>query len=187
MGIIPGRSAPRFSILILAALSMILCSQLAVPALADSFTVQSLGEGVPIGINDLGQVVGYFGDHALVYQNGSYETLSYSGEQITMGRFGQISAEYWDGRKWNPTIYVQGSFDPVTLAGVRGHSTAFKGINNWGQIVRQTTPFGLIGGIGYIGTPNRAAVTEPSALACLCIGLSVLVLILTRQTRAMSG
>lgn len=152
-----------------------------------TYTTVSYGLGHAtelVGINDLGEIIGMSGDTisevGFVYNGGEFSQIPFSGsdEQFTLtgvNNWGQISAEYWDGTKWNPVIYSRGTFHPVVLDGVSASSsdTTVKGINDLGQIIGQTAPVGTLGGTGYIGTPNLADAAEPSTITLLAIALAL--------------
>jgi len=93
---------------------------------------------VPRGINNLGQIVGYYGDHAFLDSSGTYTTLDYSPnvydtQAYAINDLGQIVGSYSDASGQHGFIYSNGIF--TALYGPSGIDLVPTGINDEGQIV----------------------------------------------------
>jgi probable HAF family extracellular repeat protein len=97
------------------------------------------------GINDLGQVVGYYaglyngvgGTHGFLYTGGTYSTLDAPGATRTqaygINNAGQISGSYSDGTTNHGFLYNGTTYTTLDVPGA--DQTSAYGINNAGQVV----------------------------------------------------
>jgi probable HAF family extracellular repeat protein len=93
------------------------------------------------GINDLGQIVGYYADssgqHGFLYGNGTWTTLNYPSGNATgaqgINDLGQIVGYYDANSAAHGFLYSNGTW--TTLNYPSGNATDAQGINDLGQIV----------------------------------------------------
>lgn len=104
----------------------------------------------PFGINDLGQIVGYYidgsGYHGFLYSSGNFTKIdepSATGGTFALGinNAGQIVGFFFDGTNDNGFLYSGGSFTTVDFPSEQ--LTVAVGINDAGQIS------------GYIENPGK--------------------------------
>jgi probable HAF family extracellular repeat protein len=95
------------------------------------------------GINDSGQIVGYYNNpgpgnaNGFLYSNGSFTTIDVPGANYTdawgISNSGQIVGQFGDATGFHGFLYSNGSFTTIDFPGVGG--SAAVGINDSGQIV----------------------------------------------------
>jgi probable HAF family extracellular repeat protein len=126
-----------------------------------------------IGINDAGQIVGFFGDstgrdHGFFETGGSFTQIDVPGAGLTeafgINNAGQIVGFFSGSTDSGGFLDTGGSFTQIDVPGAFG--TDPSGINNAGQIVGSF--FDSTGGHGFLATP----IPEPSSLLLFDVGLA---------------
>jgi probable HAF family extracellular repeat protein len=101
----------------------------------------TLGNGIePLGINNLGQIVGVIGgNNGFLFSNGTYTTIAVPGatwtEASAINNLGQIVGSYQDSSGTHGFLLSNGIF--TTIDGPMGTYIALLGINDFDQIVGQ--------------------------------------------------
>lgn len=129
------------------------------------------------GINDAGQIVGFFGNsagtHGFLDTGGSFTQIDVPGASGTnafgINNAGQIVGSFTDSTGIHSFLYTSGSFTQLNVPGASS-AEAF-GINDNGVIVGIIGPFpAIVGAHGFIAMPVSTA-PEPSSLALLGVGV----------------
>jgi probable HAF family extracellular repeat protein len=100
---------------------------------------------VASGINDAGQVVGYYNSHGFLLSNGTYTTLDATGSVVTqalgINNAGQIVGNYGDASGTHGFLLTGGSYTALDVprsfgsASFAPSGTSANGINDSGQVV----------------------------------------------------
>src|SRR3954447_11281998 len=126
------------------------------------------------GINDAGQIVGWFfddtGTHGFLNTGGSFTPIDVPGASLTavegINDAGQIVGQFFDSTGQHGFLDTGGSFTQIDVPGA--FSTFAQDINDAGQIVGtfqdSTGPIH-----GFLATPTAAPVPEPSTLTLLSV------------------
>ncbi len=149
---------PRFVLLLWLALSVFVLSNWTVTDAQtttlysfQSLDVPSAASTWPIGINNSGQVAGYYDDnadynanrtHGFVYSRGTFTTLDPPGATYTMvtsiNNSGQVVGHYSDDNKGHGFVYDDGAFTTLDVpGGIPNYTrnTSLSSINDSGQVV----------------------------------------------------
>jgi probable HAF family extracellular repeat protein len=138
------------------------------------FDVPGAGDTVVRGINDSGQIVGYFNfGHGFVDTGGIFTTIDVPGATGTpaygINNSGQIVGSFGDASGVHGFVYTDGNFTTLDVPGAT-RTTAF-GINNGGQIVGSFTDATGTHGFVYTGG-SFTTIDIPGAISTNASGIN---------------